>query len=289
MAEKHLKECEKTKEFISVVDAAKDNSLIYDNGEILKEKGYQQDLDKIKHWGLIGRIILPDLKERKRMGIIKELTLAEGKAGEGNVLDELVFLVPRSSPIDLQNFSELLKTNSFYFPCGKSRKSNEYDRMICAFFIWKLIQKGKKFSYNIFSLLIGIDKFMPVGGESGTLSFYLALLSVYYRKPISLEVAATALLDVGNFSRFNCPWCFRERVEKNLEKNFSENKISSVGGLSLKVSVAIKSEIKKLILATEQKEEYEKNIPQEFKEKLKVYYVKDVEELEKLFWQGEFS
>jgi len=51
----------------------------------------------------------------------------------------------------------------------------------------------------------------------------------------------------------------------------------------------VKAGVKKLILATEQKEEYEKNIPQEVKEKLKVYYVKNVEELEKLFCQGEFS
>ncbi len=61
-----------------------------------------------------------------------------------------------------------------------------------------------------------------------------------------------------------------------------------MGGLEYKIPVAAKAGVRKLILAREQKENYEKTVPIEIREKLKVYYVKDVEELEKLFWEGEF-
>jgi ATP-dependent Lon protease len=125
---------------------------------------------------------------------------------------------------------------------------------------------------------------MPISGESGTLSFYLALLSAYHQKPISKEVAATGFVDVRNYSQFNyCPWCLREEIKNNPEKIFFKHKISSVGGLEYKVPAAVQAGAKKLILSTEQKKDYEKNVPQGIREKLKVYYVKNVEELERLF------
>jgi ATP-dependent Lon protease len=76
---------------------------------------------------------------------------------------------------------------------------------------------------------------------------------------------------------------------KNSEKVFNNHKIFSVGLLKGKLRKATDAEIKKIILSVEQKEDYEKNIPQDLKDKLTVYYVKDVEELEELFWKGEFS
>jgi len=128
-------------------------------------------------------------------------------------------------------------------------------------------------------------------GGSDSISLYLSLLSAYYQKPISKKVAALGLIEIGDRSKFDvyCYQCLNNEIEKNPKESFFEHKTSLVDGLKLKISAAVKAGVKKLILSTEQKEEYEKNIPQEFKEKLKVYYVKDVEELEKLFWQGEFS
>nr|CAG8453308.1 823_t:CDS:10 [Entrophospora candida] len=62
-----------------------------------------------------------------------------------------------------------------------------------------------------------------------------------------------------------------------------------VGGLEHKVPAAVATGVKKLILSAEQKEDYEKVVPQEIREKLRVFYVKNVEELEELFFRGEFS
>jgi len=127
-------------------------------------------------------------------------------------------------------------------------------------------------------------------GESGTLSLYLSLLSVYHQKPISKEVAATGFLNIGDYSKFkHCPWCFQEEIKKCPKESFLQHKISSVSGLEYKIPAAAQAGVKKIILSTEQKEDYEKNVPREIREKLQVYYVKDMEELEKLFWQGEFS
>jgi hypothetical protein len=133
-------------------------------------------------------------------------------------------------------------------------------------------------------------KFKKGIGESGTVSFYLSLLSSYYQKPISRELAASAFLELGNYSKFNyCPWCFQEEVKKNPTENFAKHKISSVNGLKFKVPVALKAGVKKLILSSDQKDDYEQVVPEELRRKLTVYYVKNVEELEKLFLLGEFS
>nr|CAG8453258.1 820_t:CDS:2 [Entrophospora candida] len=126
----------------------------------LAEKHLQEcygDLDKIKNLGLIGRVNLPDLKEEKRVGIIKELTVIGGKVGEsnsqerisaGNVLEELVFLAPCTTSICSHNFMELFrvhkKPDSFYFPCGKGKKNNAYERIIVGFFIWRILQREKE-------------------------------------------------------------------------------------------------------------------------------------------------
>ncbi|CAJ0824682.1 6748_t:CDS:2 [Entrophospora sp. SA101] len=111
-------------------------------------------------------------------------------------------------------------------------------------------------------------RYTTVSGNSATMAFYLALLSCYYQKPISRE---------------------ENELAKNMEKIFSQNEIKQVGGLEYKIPVAIESGVKKLILSVEQKKDYEKNVPQEIREKLTVYYVKNVEELEELFFRGEFS
>jgi hypothetical protein len=115
--------------------------------------------------------------------------------------------------------------------------------------------------------------------------------SAYYQKPISQEVAATALLEVSDYSKLknSCHQCLSKEIEKNPKGTFNKNRIRFIDVLKHKVSAAIKSGVKKLILSTEQKDNYKKNVPPELREKLTVYYVKDVEELEKLFWEGEFS
>jgi ATP-dependent Lon protease len=143
----------------------------------------------------------------------------------------------------------------------------------------------------VFSLVINLPKTMPISGESGTLSLYLSLLSAYHQKPISQEVAATGFLNIGNYySELNCcPWCFQEEIKKTPAESFFKHKISSVSGLEYKIPAAVQAGVKKLILSTQQKEDYEKNIPKELKKKLTVYYVKNVEELEELFFRGEFS
>jgi hypothetical protein len=62
-------------------------------------------------------------------------------------LNNLVLLVPRSTPITLQNFSKLFKKNEklnfFYTSCG-SEKTNKYDEIVVSFFIWKMLQKEKE-------------------------------------------------------------------------------------------------------------------------------------------------
>src|SRR3954454_24262772 len=127
-------------------------------------------------------------------------------------------------------------------------------------------------------------------GESGTISLYLSLLSAYHQKPISKEVAATGFLNIGDYSKFNhCPWCLQEEIAKNPSKNLAKHKVSPVDGLEYKIPATVEAGVKKLILSAEQKEDYEKNVSREIREKLTVYYVKNVEELEELFWQGEFS
>ncbi|CAG8497756.1 29283_t:CDS:2 [Gigaspora margarita] len=251
LAEKHLQECEKAKSFLAAIDAKKHNSLIYDNEKSLKEKGYNENLtiEQIKN-----------LKEEKRVGVVKELGIIDNKENNlknheierGRCSDTLSFLTPSITSVTHQNFPNLLTKDQSNF-------------------------------FHTFQNEI-------VGGESGTLSLYLALLSAYHQKPISQNVAATGFLNIGNYEQLNhCPWCFREEIAKNPNKNLTQHKISPVGGLEYKVPAAVEAGVKKLILSVEQKENYEKNVPQEIRKKLTVYYVKDVEELEKLFWEGEFS
>jgi len=115
-------------------------------------------------------------------------------------------------------------------------------------------------------------------------------LSAFYQKPISCSVAATAFLDFGDYSLSNnCPYCLQEQIIENSSQQFSKVKISPVGGLEHKVPAAVKVGVKKLILSSEQQTNYEQAVPLEIRKKLKVYYVKNTEELEQLFWDGEFS
>src|SRR6185437_3417417 len=96
------------------------------------------------------RVILPDLKKKEGIGILKELTVVgrkmggvnspkckEKKAG-GNVLDRLVFLTPRAIPVNIQSFPELLKNHEkpdiFYFPCGDGKKTNAYGKIVLSLF-----------------------------------------------------------------------------------------------------------------------------------------------------------
>lgn len=291
LAEKHLKKCEKFKRFISDLDAKK-IQMTYDDEKTLKIKGYK-NIDWIKNWGLLGRINLPHLEDKKRMGIVKELTVFSS-LDKGNVLERLIFILPGSTSFNCQNFSEIFekgkKPDLLYFSYGGSKNYNLYEKAVLSFFIWRVVSITKvDWNYNVFSSIVNFHKFMPISGGSGTVSFYLSLLSIYYQKPISRDVVATAFLSIGDFQVNYCSWCLQEEIIKDPEKTFSRHKVSLVGDLELKISVVVETGIKKLILSSEQKEDYEKTIPREIKEKLKVYYVKDVEELEKLFWQGEFS
>jgi len=130
-----------------------------------------------------------------------------------------------------------------------------------------------------------VVKHTPLSGTSSGATLYLSLLSAYYQKPISQEVAATAGLEISDHSKIEnfCLYCLSKEIEKSPQENFSKNRIRPIDGLELKVSAAIKGGVKKLILSAEQKEDYEKTVAQEIRDKLTVYYVKDVEELEKLF------
>jgi hypothetical protein len=96
---------------------------------------------------------LPDLKEEKRVGVVKVLSLVsktkeEEKFDNGTVSEKLVFLVPNSAPINYQNFSKLFeegrKPDPLYFPHGKSKKSNLYEKMVASFFIRRVLKKEKE-------------------------------------------------------------------------------------------------------------------------------------------------
>ncbi|CAG8455530.1 12957_t:CDS:2 [Ambispora gerdemannii] len=189
-------------------------------------------------------------KEKKRIGVTKVLSmkLPTEKSGEisGQESDLIVFLTPLATTITRQNFAELLKENkkpNFFYSSHAKEELKIYERLVA-----KVDNKSKFFS----------SKFRKGIGESGTLSLYLSLLSTHYQKPISREVAATGFLNLGNYFR-------------------------PVSGLEYKIPAAVQAGVKKLILATEQKADYEKNVPQEIRDKLTVYYVKNVEELERLF------
>lgn len=316
LTEKHLTECKEAERVFSDINAKKTSDLICDEESSLKKKGYQfrqeagqthgshQDhvMDQIKSWGLINRVNLPNLLEKKRIGVVKVLSInTEERANineikvSGSASDHLIFLTPSSTTVTIQNLPSLLEKNNFKFFYPSFSTSIElgvYEKIITVFFIWNSLTKQSNWNYNIFSLpIITNEGNTSIMGESGTVSFYLALLSAYYQKPISREVAASCFLNLGNYlSEFNCcHWCFREEVIKNLEKSFSKHKISPVGELECKVEAAAEAGVKKLILSTEQKENYEKVVPKEIREQLKVYYIANVEELEKLFWEGEFS
>jgi hypothetical protein len=246
---------------------------------------------------LLGRISLPDLKKKKRVGVVKDLSVmmelennsSHLKIKSGKTADGLIFLTHRFSPIAFHDFPYLLTNNSgfFYSICG-NREAKSYEEIIVGFFIQRILKNREKWNYNVYFLETDkegvFSEFTSYEGSSVAMSLYLSLLSAYYQKPISREVSSSAVIDIGKISNFRCVQCFRENeLAVNMEENFSKNKVSSVGGLNLKVSAAVRAGVKKLILSTEQKEDYEKNIPQEIKEKLTVYYVKNVEELEELF------
>jgi hypothetical protein len=246
---------------------------------------------------------LPDLKDESRIGVVKELSVmmeleknsSHLKIKSGKSVDGLVFLAPRHLPFYYHDFPHLLKNDFSFFHsiCG-SKEARTYEKLTVVFFIQKILKKQKSWDYNVYFLETdkeGIfSEFTSHLGNSSMAMIYLSLLSAYYQKPISKEVAVAATIDIGKISEFQCVQCFQEKeLVKNMEENFSKNKFKPVGGLFLKSKAAVEAGIKKLVLSTEQKEDYEKNIPQEVREKLTVYYVRDVEELERLFWEGEFS
>ena len=306
----HLKECEMAQIFLSNVDAKKDSTLTYDDEETLKRKGYEErfTIERIRTWGLLNRVNLPDLNSKERVGVMKVLSVLNlsnlnGEEGSNNYKtisgkcsDELVFFLPiLSPPITSRELPKLLEKDKFSFFFNSidfKDRGNDYKKIVVSFFMERIIQKVGKWELGFFDLTVkgagaGI---MTSEGVSGTLSLYLALLSAYYQKPISCEVAATGFLNIGDYEKIGLNLShFRKEIAKNPRENFSKNKISPVSGLEYKVPAAVAAGVRKLILSSEQKEDYEKVVPEEIKKQLKVYYVKNVEELEKLFWQEEFS
>jgi hypothetical protein len=256
----HLKDCEKGKRLISKINK-------------LKEK----------------KDFAAELKKAKRTGVVKSLKVN----GVGKVDDLVIFLTPRTIPVTRQNFHELFKGNSeseFFYSIHGSKEVNSYEKIVVALFIWRVLQKQESWNYNIY--LSEADKdFSPLRGNSLTMSLYLSLLSSFYKKPVSQEVAVTGCVETRNSFKLvtTCSRCLNNEVTKRPKKGFSGNRITFVDNLEYKMPAAVKAGVKKLILSTEQKENYEKIVPLEIREQLKVYYVKNVEELEKLFFKGEFS
>jgi hypothetical protein len=242
------------------------------------------------------------LGDEKRVAIVKGLSVVEElkdnslNPKSGRVMDETVFLVPRSSPVNHQTLSKLLAKNDldfFYSICG-GKEALIYEKIVVSFFIRKILRKQESWNYSVYLLETdkeGVSSELTLSeGNSTTLALYLSLLSAYYKEPISKEVVATATVEIGKCSEFRCVQCFQEKeLTKNAEENFNKNKVKSVGGLKHKITAAVRAGAKRLIMATEQKENYEATVPSETREKLTVYYVKNVEELEELFWRGEFS
>lgn len=299
--QEHLSECEEAQKTINYIDTKKDNNLVYDDEEKILEKGYDKylDIDRIKNWGLINRVILPGLREEKRIGIVNFLETVSGENIDkyGSVGNLVTFLIPRATPVIKKELSNLLakdKINFFYAERNAVKDTVAYERVIVTFFVWKILKKKESWLYNIYTLKTDREEknppFAPVKGNSDAVTRYLSLLSAYHQRPISKEVAATAVLDIGKYSKMWCTQCFqRNELAKNLEENFTKNKIIPVSGLKYKIPAAVKAGVKKLILSNEQKENYEKEVSQNTRKQLTVYYVKNVEELEELFWSGELS
>jgi hypothetical protein len=119
LAEKHLQTCEKTKKFTAFLDQKNCGGQIYDNEETLKVKQYSElALEKIRSWELINRINLPDLREEKKVGVVKALGIKSNiieklKIKTGIVSDELIFLItPSPQVITSQELPSLLAENS---------------------------------------------------------------------------------------------------------------------------------------------------------------------------------
>jgi hypothetical protein len=151
----HLVKCEEARKVISVIDAKNKSGFVCDNEVSLKEKGYSKEgVNKIKSWGLINKVNLPSLKEKKRIGVVKGLSVimelenhsAQLKIKSGKVADGVVFLVPRSPPITCQNFLDLLtakSSSSFFFSICRSKGVKAYERIITAFFIHRVLKRQK--------------------------------------------------------------------------------------------------------------------------------------------------
>ena len=313
--EKHLIECKEAEKIFAGIEDKKNGRLVCDKKTSLIEKGYQGQLisneveglleigsiSQIRKWGLMNKVVLPDLRKEKREGVVKQLGVMGRKKGseivfgeKGEVSDLVIFLVPRFESINRQNFPELLEKekSGFFYTIHGNKGVVAYEKSLISYFIRKILQKGGSWDYNVY--LLDVDKYgstnksTPIMGNSGSVSLYLSLLSAYYQKPISKEVVATGCIDVENYLQFNyCPFCLK--VTEELRNNFSQSRVRSVGELLLKSKVAVETGVKKLLLSVEQKVDYEKTVPREIREKLKVYYIKDVEELEELFLKGEFS
>ena len=125
-----------------------------------------------------------------------------------------------------------------------------------------MLEKEKSWNYNIFILETDENnaaiRLASIQGNSASTAWYLGLLSAFYQKPISQKVATTASIDIGKCNSFRCNECFQEKIlVENLKENFSKNGIGKVGGLEYKIPAAVKAGVKKLILSSEQQENYE--------------------------------
>jgi len=83
---------------------------------------------------------LPNLKQKKRPGSVKILPVSLDRSFgmvEGWCGDMVVLMTPRSTPINQQNFSELLGDNkpNFFYTIHGSKNYKTYEKIITSFFV----------------------------------------------------------------------------------------------------------------------------------------------------------
>jgi len=287
------------------------------------EKGYHwEDINQLWDWKLADQEI-PDLKTKQRIGVINSLlVLLSWKRADyiGTVCDLVVIVrkISGSGGPTINIDSKLL--NDLPMMPNSGNKTKKYFQRIINLFCDEKDINLKQREIFIFHP-IGAERFGKeetiaygrIGGKSGGSSFYLALLSALYEKPISNQVASTGALLVSNKNK-------KQKINDR-EIKLAKGTIFPIKYLKEKAFACAEKGINNLVLSkyqsspnlllefrpskligtdndhkkiySEEKwvlaENYQQVVDSEVKEKLQVHFAENVKDLREIFFRGKLG
>ena len=279
------------------------------------KKGYHwHDILQLREWK-ISETEIPNPKAKQRIGVINSLAYSVlppahilfdetiSREEKERIIREEKFGLVRDLVVIVRKVTSGGGINLSKGICGASPFGNtqKYAKKLISFILNQENQNPDQ--HEIFLLsCIGTDQldegpaFNVIGKSFGSAA-YLALLSALHQKPIAKSVASTGVINTSqkkNQGKIN-----------DQEINLVPGDNLPIAGLNGKTRAAVEKGVKYLVLsaynnppdflsqnrAGEWKvaENYSKAVPAEIREKIKVYWAKNISELKDILFQGKLG